>query len=54
MDVYDRSLGEVFADLKQAIEDNISLPQGVSLDYTGQVKEQGKSFNDLTLMLVLV
>ncbi|MBQ4480779.1 MAG: efflux RND transporter permease subunit [Victivallales bacterium] len=53
MDVYDRSLGEVFADLKQAIEDNISLPQGVSLDYTGQVKEQGKSFNDLTLMLVL-
>ena len=53
MDVYDRSLGEVFADLKQSIEDNISLPQGVSLDYTGQVEEQGKSFNDLTLMLVL-
>ena len=53
MDVYDRSLGEVFADLKQSIEDNISLPQGVSLDYTGQVEEQGKSFSDLTLMLVL-
>ncbi|MBP5300720.1 MAG: efflux RND transporter permease subunit [Victivallales bacterium] len=53
MDVYDRSLGEVFADLKQSIEDNLSLPQGVSLAYTGQVKEQGKSFNDLTLMLVL-
>ena len=53
MDVYDRSLGEVFSDLKQSIEDNISLPQGVSLDYTGQVEEQGKSFNDLTLMLVL-
>ncbi|MBR4124959.1 MAG: efflux RND transporter permease subunit, partial [Victivallales bacterium] len=53
MDVYDRSLGEVFTDLKQAIEDNISLPQGVSLAYTGQVKEQGKSFSDLTLMLVL-
>ncbi len=53
MDVYDRSLGEVFADLKKAIADNISLPQGVSLDYTGQVEEQGKSFSDLTLMLVL-
>ena len=53
MDVYDRSLGEVFADLKQAVEDNISLPQGVSLEYTGQVKEQSKSFSDLTLMLVL-
>ena len=53
MDVYDRSLGEVFADLKQSIADNISLPQGVSLDYTGQVEEQGKSFSDLTLMLVL-
>ena len=53
MDVYDRSLGEVFADLKKAIADNISLPQGVSLAYTGQVEEQGKSFSDLTLMLVL-
>ena len=53
MDVYDRSLGEVFSDLKKAIADNISLPQGVSLAYTGQVKEQGKSFSDLTLMLVL-
>ncbi len=53
IDVYDRSLGEVFTDLKQAIHDNIVFPPGISIGYDGQVKEQGKSFNDLTLMLVL-
>ncbi len=53
MDVYDRSLGEVFTDLKRAIHENIVFPPGISIDYDGQVKEQGKSFNDLTLMLVL-
>ncbi len=53
MDVYDRSLGEVASDLKQAINDTILLPPGISIDYDGQIKEQGKSFSDLTLMLVL-
>jgi HAE1 family hydrophobic/amphiphilic exporter-1 len=53
IDVYDRSLGEVFTDLKQAIHDNIVFPPGISIGYDGQVKEQGKSFNELTLMLVL-
>ena len=53
IDVYDRSLGEVFSDLKQAVHDNIVFPPGVSIGYDGQIKEQGKSFKDLTLMLVL-
>ena len=53
IDVYGRSVGEVATDIKQAIADNIILPSGVSLDYTGQIKEQGKAFGDLTLMLVL-
>ena len=53
MDVYDRSLGEVATDLKAAIADNIALPPGITIDYAGQIKEQGKSFRELTLMLVL-
>lgn len=53
IDVYERSLGEVAIDLKKAIADNIILPPGISIDYAGQIKEQGKSFRELTLMLVL-
>ncbi|MFA6929045.1 MAG: efflux RND transporter permease subunit [Lentisphaeria bacterium] len=53
LDVYQRSLGEVGSDLKRAIAENIILPPGIAIDYDGQIKEQGKSFSDLTLMLVL-
>ncbi len=53
IDVYDRSLGEVGADLKKAIADHIILPPGIAIDFDGQIKEQGKAFSDLTLMLVL-
>ena len=53
IDVYDRSLGEVFIDLRKAIDEKIVLPPGVAIMYDGQIKEQGKSFRDLSLMLVL-
>lgn len=53
IDVYGRSVGEVAADLKSAIADKVILPQGVSIDYAGQIKEQGDAFSDLTLMLIL-
>lgn len=53
IDVYGRSLGEVAADLKDAIGREVVLPQGTTLDYAGQIKEQGSAFADLTLMLVL-
>ncbi|MCQ2396306.1 MAG: efflux RND transporter permease subunit [Lentisphaeria bacterium] len=53
MDIYGRSLGEVWGELQQAINTKVSLPHGITLDYDGQIKEQGKSFGDLTLMLVL-
>ncbi|MBQ6470910.1 MAG: efflux RND transporter permease subunit, partial [Victivallales bacterium] len=53
IDVYDRSLGEVFSDLRASINENILLPPGVAITYDGQIKEQGKAFSDLTLMLVL-
>ena len=53
LDVYGRSLGEVGADLKRVIAEKIILPPGVGINYEGQIKEQGKSFRDLTLMLIL-
>ncbi len=53
IDVYDRSLGEVYSDLRKSIAENVILPPGVSLDYDGQIKEQGKAFSDLSLMLIL-
>ncbi len=53
IDIYGRSLGEVAADLKQSIANEVVLPQGISLDYAGQIKEQGSAFSDLTLMLIL-
>ena len=53
IDIYGRSLGEVWKDLKNEIDTKLLLPQGTSLDFDGQIKEQGKSFGDLTLMLVL-
>ncbi|MBR0458002.1 MAG: efflux RND transporter permease subunit [Victivallales bacterium] len=53
IDVYDRSLGEVYSDLRKSIAENVVLPPGVSLDYDGQIKEQGKAFSDLSLMLIL-
>ena len=53
IDIYGRSLGEVWKDLKSSIDNNLLLPHGTSLDFDGQIKEQGKSFGDLTLMLIL-
>ncbi|NLF93254.1 MAG: efflux RND transporter permease subunit [Oligosphaeraceae bacterium] len=53
LDIYERSLGEVGADLKRAIAEKVFLPPGVGIDYDGQIKEQGKAFSDLTLMLIL-
>ncbi len=53
IDIYGRSLGEVWKELKEAIDTKLMLPQGTSLAFDGQIKEQGKSFGDLTLMLVL-
>lgn len=53
IDIYGRSLGEVWRELKASIDKELVLPQGITLDYDGQIKEQGKSFGDLSLMLIL-
>lgn len=51
-DRYGRSLGEITADIKKAIE-NMDIPSGVSIGFGGEVEEQQKAFKDLSLVLVL-
>jgi HAE1 family hydrophobic/amphiphilic exporter-1 len=51
-DKYGRSLGEITADIKNAIK-NMDIPPGVSISFGGEVEEQQKAFKDLSLMLVL-
>ncbi len=52
-DVYKRSLGEVYADVYQRVNREVSIPQGVELEFAGLVKEQKEAFTDLLLMLML-
>lgn len=50
--LYGRSLGQVTADIQQAIAE-MEVPQGVSIAYGGQVQEQMEAFGDLALLLLL-
>ncbi|HFE63192.1 MAG TPA: efflux RND transporter permease subunit, partial [Caldithrix sp.] len=47
-----RALGDVTADLK-AETDKLHIPDGVELEYSGQVEQQSESFRDLALFLIL-
>jgi HAE1 family hydrophobic/amphiphilic exporter-1 len=48
-----RTMGEVAADLREAIAQRITLPAGVAIAFGGLVEEQQKSFRDLLLLLLL-
>lgn len=52
-DTYERSLGEVYADVRSRMDKEVVVPQGVELRFAGMVEEQKKAFRDLTLMLLL-
>jgi len=47
-----RALGDVTADVKAAIA-RIPIPEGVEIEYSGQVEQQRESFQDLALFLIL-
>jgi len=51
-DTYGRSLGEITADIKNAIRD-MDIPPGVSISFGGEIREQQKAFEDLGMMFVL-
>jgi HAE1 family hydrophobic/amphiphilic exporter-1 len=50
--VYGRSLGEVSADIKKKLA-TFPLPPGVRINFGGDVEEQAKSFQDLSVLLML-
>ncbi|MDY6972066.1 MAG: efflux RND transporter permease subunit [Thermodesulfobacteriota bacterium] len=50
-DIYERSLGEVTADLKEELA-RLGTPQGISTRFGSDVEEQQKAFRDLTTLLV--
>ncbi|MDY6850761.1 MAG: efflux RND transporter permease subunit [Thermodesulfobacteriota bacterium] len=51
-DLYERSLGEVTADLEAALAGE-DIPTGLSVNFSGDVEEQKTAFRDLTMLLLL-
>lgn len=49
---YERSLGEVTADIRAELK-NMEIPEGVSINFGGEIEEQKKAFRDLTMLLIL-
>ncbi len=50
--VQGRVLGDVVRDIRKKMV-RLELPSGVSIEWGGEVEEQRKAFNDLTLLLIL-
>lgn len=47
-----RSIGEVATDIQNEIN-NMDIPQNITIEYGGQIEQQGEAFADLGLLLVL-
>ncbi|MFH1502452.1 MAG: efflux RND transporter permease subunit [Candidatus Eisenbacteria bacterium] len=50
--ILNRALGEVAADVRAALAD-LDVPQGITVDYGGDVEQQQESFADLGVLLLL-
>ena len=50
--VQGRTLGDVVRDIREKTS-ALNLPSGVSIEWGGEIEEQRKAFNDLTLLLIL-
>jgi len=53
VDYFGRSIGDVTASIKEAIEKEIVLPEATRITYGGMVKEQAEAFADLIGLTVL-
>jgi len=51
-DTYKRSLGEVTGEVRAILKEMVT-PEGVTVSFGGEVKEQREAFHDLTLLLIL-
>ncbi|MFK5889625.1 MAG: efflux RND transporter permease subunit [Flavobacteriaceae bacterium] len=48
-----RDLGSTLKDIQRAIQKNINLPQGYTIEYGGEFKQQQQAFRELGLILIL-
>jgi HAE1 family hydrophobic/amphiphilic exporter-1 len=53
VDYFGRSIGEVAASIRTAVEREIVLPEATHITYGGMVKEQSEAFADLMMLTVL-
>lgn len=53
VDYFGRSIGEVAASIRSAIEKEIILPEATHITYGGMVKEQSEAFSDLLALTLL-
>lgn len=52
-DVFERSSGEVVAELRREIGTHVALPSGVGINFGGTAEDQAETFAQMRLMLVL-
>ena len=53
VDYFGRSIGDVTSSIRQGIESEIVLPEGIHITYGGMVKEQSEAFSDLMGLMIL-
>ena len=52
-DVIDRPQGDVVADIRKRVENEILIPDGVQIEYAGMIEEQEESEKAMQLMIIL-
>ena len=50
--VHGRSLGEITADARKLVE-TLDIPQGVAIEFGGQIREQSEAFRQMALLVLL-
>jgi HAE1 family hydrophobic/amphiphilic exporter-1 len=53
VDYFGRSMGDVAASIRAAIEKEVVLPEATHIEYGGLVKDQAETFRDMMLLTVL-
>ncbi len=52
-DVFERSSGDVVAELRRTINRQVALPSGVGINFGGTAEDQAETFAEMRLMLIL-
>ena len=51
--IFGRDLGSIMKDIQERVDKEIILPDGYSIEYTGESEEMAEAFGNLTLALIL-